>query len=59
MNNIYDDNKSTKHNLRKEYKSIRNSNSPLIYSKIELNVKSALKILLNKYHFEGKFIGIY
>ena len=59
MKNIYDDIKSTKHNLRKEYKFIRNSNSPLIYSKIELNVKSALNILLNKYHVKEKFIGIY
>ena len=59
MKNIYDNIKSTKNNLRKEYKFIRNSNSPLTYSKIELNVKSALNILLNKYHVEGKFIGIY
>ena len=59
MKNIYDDIKSTKNNLRKEYKFIRNSNSLLIHSKIELNVKSALNILLNKYHVEGKFIGIY
>ena len=60
MKNIYDDIKSTKKNLRKEYNLIRNSNSSLIHEKIKLNVKSSLNIiLLNKYHSEGKYIGIY
>ncbi len=51
--------KSNKEIKRKEYNLIRNSNSLLIHEKIKLNVKSTLKILLNKYHVEGKFIGIY
>ena len=59
MKNIYDDIKSTKKNLRKEYNLIRNSNSSLIHEQVKLNVKSALNILLNKYHIEGKYIGIY
>jgi len=59
MKNIYDDIKSTKKNLRNEYNLIRNSNSSIVYEKVKLNVKSALKILLNKYHVEGKYIGIY
>ena len=59
MKNIYDDIKSTKKNLRKEYNLIRNSNSSLIHEEVKLNVKSALNILLNKYHIEGKYIGIY
>ena len=57
MKNIYDDIKSTKKNLRKEYNLIRNSNSSLIHEEVKLNVKSALNILLNKYHIEGKYIG--
>ncbi|WP_269625186.1 5-formyltetrahydrofolate cyclo-ligase [Prochlorococcus marinus] len=59
MENIYDDIKSIKEIKRKEYNLIRNSNSFLINEKIKLNVKSSLNILLNKYHFEGKYIGIY
>jgi len=59
MKNIYDDIKSTKKNLRKEYNLIRNSNSSLIHEKIKLSLKSALNILLNKYHVKGKYIGIY
>jgi 5-formyltetrahydrofolate cyclo-ligase len=59
MKNIYDDIKSKKNKLRKEYNFIRNSNSSLIHKKIELNVKLALNMLLNKYHAEGKYIGIY
>ena len=59
MKNIYDDIKSIKQFKRKEYNLIRNSNSLLINEKIRLNVKSTLSILLNKYHLEGKFIGIY
>ena len=57
MKNIYDDIKSTKKHLRKEYNLIRNSNSSLIHEQVKLNVKSALNILLNKYHIEGKYIG--
>ena len=59
MKNIYDDVKSIKEIKRKEYILIRNSNSSLLHEKIKLNVKSALNILLNKYHDEGKYIGIY
>jgi len=59
MKNIYDDNNSEKQIKRKEYKLIRNSNSSLIHEKIKMSVKSTLNILLNKYHVEGKYIGIY
>ena len=44
---------------RKEYNLIRYSNSFSIHEKIKSNVRSALDILLNKYHIEGKYIGIY
>ena len=44
---------------RKEYNLIRYSNSFSIHEEIKYNVKSALEILLNKYHIEGKYIGIY
>ena len=59
MKNKYEDIKSKKDILRKQYNLIRNSNSSLIHEKIKLNVKSKLNILLNKYHVEGKYIGIY
>ena len=59
MKNIYDDIKSTKEMKRNEYSLIRNSNSTLIHDKIKLNFKSELNILLNKYHVEEKYIGIY
>ena len=59
MKNLHDDIKSTKKYLRNEYNLIRNSNSSIVYEKVKLNVKSALNILLNKYHDEGKYIGIY
>ena len=59
MKNIYDDIKSTKEIKRKEYNLIRNSNSSLLHEQIKLNVKSVLNILLNKFHVEGKYIGIY
>ena len=59
MKNKYEDIKSIKEIKRKEYHLIRNSNSSLIHEKIKLNVKSALNILLNKYHVEEKYIGIY
>ena len=58
MKNIYDDIKSTKKNLRKKYDLIRNSNSSLVHEEIKLNVKSALNILLNKYHVEGKYLSL-
>ena len=51
--------KSKKEIKRKKYKLIRNSNSSLTHEKIKLNVKLALKILLNKYNSQGKYIGIY
>ena len=44
---------------RKEYNFIRNSNSSLLHERIKYNVKSALKILLAKYHVKGNYIGIY
>ena len=59
MKNMYDDIKSTKEIKRKEYNLIRNSNSSEIHEKIRLSVKSTLNILLNKYHVEEKYIGIY
>ena len=59
MKNIYDDTKSKKEIKRKEYNLIRNSISSLIHEKIKFTVKSKLNILLNKYHIEGKYIGIY
>ena len=59
MKNQKKDIKSAKEIKRKEYNLIRNSNSSLIHEKIQLKVKSSLKILLKKYHFKGKYIGIY
>ena len=59
MKNKYENIKLIKAIKRKKYNSIRNSNSPLIHEKIKLNVKSSLNILLNQFHAEGKFIGIY
>jgi len=59
MKNKYENIKLIKAIKRKKYNSIRNSNSPLIHEKIKLNVKSSLNILLNQFHVEGKFIGIY
>ena len=56
---MHKDTKSEKDIKRKEYNLIRYSNSSLIHKRIKSNVKSALKILLNKYHLEGKYIGIY
>ena len=51
--------KSKKEIKRKEYNLIRYSNSSLIHEEIKSNVKSALQILLEKYHSNGKYIGIY
>ena len=59
MKKIYYDIKFKKEKKRKEYNLIRNSNSSLIHEKIKSNVKSTLNILLNKYHVEEKYIGIY
>ena len=56
---MHKDIKSKKEIKRKEYNLIRFSNSSLIHEEIKSNVKSALKILLKKYHVEGKYIGIY
>ena len=56
---MYEDIKSTKDIKRKEYNLIRHSNSYLIHEEIKVNVKSALNILLDKYHDDGKYIGIY
>ena len=50
---------SRKELIRTEYNIIRYSNSSLTHEKIKSNVKSALKILLEKYHTEEKYIGIY
>ena len=44
---------------RKEYNLIRYKNSSLIHEEIKSNVKSALEILLKKYHSADKYIGIY
>ena len=54
-----DDIKSEKEIKRKEYNLIRYSNSSLIHEEIKSNVKSALQILLKKYHVDEKYIGIY
>tara|TARA_Y100001968_G_scaffold287160_1_gene288348 strand:- start:99 stop:686 length:588 start_codon:yes stop_codon:yes gene_type:complete len=54
-----EDIKLKKEKKREEYNLIRYSNSSSIHEEIKFNVKSALKILLNKYHDEGKYIGIY
>ena len=51
--------KSKKEIKRKEFNLIRCSNSSLIHERIKSNVKSALHILLKKYHVKGKYIGIY
>ena len=56
---MYDYIQSKKEIKRKEYNLIRYSNSSSIHEEIKSNVKSALKILLRKYHVEGKYIGIY
>jgi len=56
---MLDDIKSKKEIKRKEYNLIRYSNSSLIHAKIKSNVKLALKILISKYHADGKYIGIY
>jgi len=45
---------------RKKYHLIRDSNSSLIHEQIKSKVKLELKkILLRKYHADGKYIGIY
>ena len=44
---------------REEYNLIRYSNSKLLHEKVKYNVKSSLQILIDKYHKEGKYIGIY
>ena len=51
--------KSKKEIKRKEYNLVRNSNTSLLLENIKFNVKSTLNILLNKYHVEGKHIGLY
>jgi len=59
MKKMYNGINKKKEIKRREYNLIRYSNSSLIHEKIKLNVKSTLNILLNKYHDEGKYIGIY
>jgi len=54
-----DDLHSKKEIQRKEYNLIRYSNSSLIHEKIKSKVKSSLQILLKKYQFKRKYIGIY
>ena len=56
---MHKDTQSEKERKRKEYNLIRYTNSSLTHEKIKSNVKIGLKILLNKYHNEGKYIGIY
>ena len=56
---MHKDIKLKKEIKRKEYNLIRYSNSPLIHEEIKINFKSALEILLKKYHVKGKYIGIY
>ena len=59
MKKIHSDIQLDKQKKRKEYNLIRNSNSSLIHDRIKYSVKSTLQILLNKYHVNGKYIGIY
>ena len=59
MKNTNNDIKLEKEIKRKEFKLIRDSNSSYVHEKIKFNVKLALRILLRKYHAEGKYIGIY
>jgi len=54
-----EDIKSKKEIKRKEYNLIRYSNSSLIHKKIKAKVKTELQVLLDKYHVDGKYIGIY
>jgi len=56
---MHEDIKLRKEKKRNEYNLIRYSNSSLIHEKIKSSVKLGLEILLNKYHIEGKYIGIY
>ena len=56
---MHEDIKLRKEKKRNEYNLIRYSNSYLIHEKIQSSVKLGLEILLNKYHIEGKYIGIY
>ena len=51
--------KAKKEMKRKEYNLMRYSNSSIIHEEIKSNVKSALQILLKKFHVNGKYIGIY
>ena len=54
-----EESKSKKEIKRKEYNLIRYSNSSLIHKNVKSSVKSALQILLKKYHSDSKYIGIY
>ena len=56
---MHENMESKKERKRKEYNLIRLSNSSLIHEEIKSNVKSALQILLNKFHVDEKYIGIY
>ena len=56
---MIEDLKSIKEIKRKKYNLIRYSNSSSIHEKIKANVKSSLKILLQRYHIDGKYVGIY
>ena len=59
IRNISEDIKINKEIKRKEYKLIRNSNSPSICEKIKENVKSTLKLHFNKHQIKKKYVGIY
>ena len=56
---MHENNKAKKAKKRKEYNSIRLSNSNIVHEKIKSNFKSSLKILLSRYHINGKYIGVY
>ena len=56
---MHEDVKSKKEVKRKEFNSIRYSNSPLLHEKIRKNFEISLKILLSEFHIIGKYIGIY
>ena len=56
---MHKNNKSEKSIKRQEYNLIRYSNSSLIHEEIKSRFITAWEILSNKFHVEGKYIGIY
>ena len=56
---MYEDTQESKKIKRKYFNLIRYSNSSLIHKRIKSNVKSELNFLLEKYHVNDNYIGIY